>query len=64
MNMSYKTYSTTVGVIFLIIAILHLFRLIFGWNANIGGWEVPMWFSVVFIFVAGYLGYQSFKPKV
>ncbi|MBI5732573.1 hypothetical protein HY967_01265 [Candidatus Jorgensenbacteria bacterium] len=56
-----KTFSGIVGVIFLIIAVLHLFRIILGWEATIAGWEMPMWFSWPAFIVAGFLAYQSFR---
>ena len=56
-----RTYALTTGLIFLIIALLHLARLIFGWEAIIGGWAVPNWVSVVALLVAAYLGYEGLK---
>jgi len=35
-------------------------RLLFGWEAVIGGWQVPFWVSWVGIAVAGSLGYTAF----
>lgn len=59
--MKAKTFTKVSGVIFLIIAILHLLRLVLKWEAAIGGWSVPMWFSIVALFFAGYLGYQGLR---
>jgi hypothetical protein len=56
-----KTYALTAGLIFLVIALLHLARLIFGWEAIIGGWAVPTWVSVIALLVAAYLGYEGLK---
>ena len=44
------------GIIFLVIAALHAVRLALGWEAMIGGWQVPMWLSVVAVVVATALG--------
>jgi hypothetical protein len=60
--MSRNTYLFTSGVIFLLIAVLHLLRLIYGWEAVIGGWVVPEWVSVVALVIAGYLGYEGLRP--
>ena len=62
-----KYYHLVVGSIFSLIAVLHLFRLLYGWEAVIGGWMVPMWLSWVAVLVPGYLGYVAlvayFKNK-
>lgn len=59
--MSQKTFSLLTGVIFLLIFILHLLRIIRGWDAVIGGLVMSMWLSWVAIIIAGYLAYQGFK---
>ncbi len=59
--MKQKTFTLTVGVVFSIIAVLHVLRLLFGWEAVIGGWSTPLWVSWVAITVSGYLGYTAFK---
>lgn len=40
--MNQKIFSTITLVIFSLIALLHALRLVYGWSAVIGGWEVPM----------------------
>ena len=59
--MHQKSFSLAVGVLFLIIAALHGIRLIYGWNAVIGGLEIPFWASWVALIVAGHLSYTGFK---
>ena len=61
--MKQKTFTLTAGVVFSIIAVLHLLRLLFGWEATIGGWNVPLWISCVAIAVSGYLAYTAFKLR-
>lgn len=61
--MHQKTYFTLTGLIFLIIAVLHLFRLAYGWEAQIGGWDVPMWLSVVAFLLSGFLSYSAFRLR-
>ena len=56
-----KTYFLITSVIFLIIAVLHVMRIVLGWPAAIGGWEVPFWLSWVAVILAGYLAYIGFK---
>ncbi|MBI4135153.1 hypothetical protein HY477_00230 [Candidatus Uhrbacteria bacterium] len=59
--MSTRTYFQATGTIFGLIAALHLLRLVFGWEAQIGSIAVPMWVSVIAVILAGYLFYQSFR---
>lgn len=56
-----KTYHAVVGVIFAIIAVLHLLRLLNSWPAQIGTFVVPIWLSVVAVVVAAWLAYESYK---
>ena len=56
-----KTFSRTVGIVFLAIAILHLVRILIGWDAVIAGWLVPLWISWVVVLISGYLVYQGLK---
>jgi hypothetical protein len=39
--------------LFGLIAVLHALRLIYGWEAVIGGWAVPTWFSGLAVVIAG-----------
>ena len=49
-----------VGLIFLVVALLHLVRLAFGLNLVLGSVTVPLWISWFGIMVAGFLSYASF----
>ena len=59
--MKQKTFTMTTGVAFSIIGVLHVLRLLLGWEAMIGGWKVPFWVSGVAIALSGYLAYTAFK---
>ena len=59
--MQQKNYFLTVSTIFSIIFVLHFLRIILGWEATIGDWSIPMWFSWVAVILAGYLAYSGFK---
>ncbi|MBI4133474.1 hypothetical protein HY478_02565 [Candidatus Uhrbacteria bacterium] len=61
--MSRKGYLGLVGVIFILIALLHLLRLVMGWEAVIGGWAVPTWLSVVALILGAYLGFEAFRQS-
>lgn len=47
------SYVSITGSVFALIAVLHLLRLVYGWEASIGGWVVPTWLSVVALLVSG-----------
>ena len=59
--MNQQTFSLTTGVVFLLIALLHVLRLVFEWEGTLQGRSVPMWVSGVGILVAGYLAYEGFR---
>ena len=59
--MSRKAYFAVTGIFFLVIAILHLFRIILGWSPVVEGWPVPMWLSWVALVVAGWLAYEGLR---
>lgn len=62
-RMSRKMYYEVTALIFLIIAVLHAMRLLYGWEASVGGVTVPLWASVAAIVIAGYLSYRGFTWK-
>ena len=55
--MDQKTFIIVAGAIFAVVALLHVLRILMGWPAVIGGWEVPMWVSWIALVVAGGLSY-------
>ena len=59
--MTVRTYAITSSIIFLLVAILHLLRLVEQWNVVIGGWDIPMWASVLGALVAAFLSYAGFR---
>ena len=59
-----KTYFPVTAVIFLAIAVLHALRLVYGWEAVIGGWAVPMWFSWLGVIIALFLSFQGFSLRM
>jgi len=60
--MSQKIFSLVAGLIFLLIAVMHVLRLAFTWEVVLNGWSVPMWVSVVAIVIAAYLAFEGLKP--
>lgn len=59
--MDQKTFSIAAGVIFAVVALLHLVRIYMGWPVMIGDWSVPMWVSWIGLVVAGGLAFFGFK---
>ena len=58
--MSTKAYLKVTGIIFVIVAVLHLLRLIYQWPAQIGAFSMPMWLSCVALLVASVLFVWAF----
>lgn len=59
--MKQKTFIQTSGAIFAVVAVVHLSRLVLGWQVTLGNWQVPMWMSLVGIVVGGYLAYNAYR---
>ena len=58
--MNQKTYVTVTATLFLVVALIHLLRIIFGWFVEIGGLSIPFWVSWLGVLVAGALAYFGF----
>ena len=56
-----KPFTSIAIVIFSLVAILHVLRLIFGWQAVIDGLVIPMWASVVGLIIAGGLAIMLWR---
>jgi hypothetical protein len=59
--MPQKIYLVVSGVTFDLVFLLHVLRIIFGWRAELGEFEVPMWISWVSLAVAGYLALSAYR---
>jgi hypothetical protein len=60
--MNQKTFSIVAGVIFAVVALVHLVRIYMDWPIVIGDWSVPMWLSWIALVVAGGLAYLGLRP--
>ncbi len=58
--MSEHAYSLTVAIVFLLIALGHLVRLVFGVPVVVLGVSIPLWASGVAVLVMGFLAYEGF----
>jgi len=59
--MNRNTYATATAGLFLVVALLHLLRIIFGWQVVVGTLSIPFWVSWLAVLVAGALGYFGMK---
>lgn len=57
---SERTLLVIAGIVFLIVALAHLTRLLFGLNLILGTFRVPLWLSWAGFLLTGYLSYASF----
>ena len=61
--MSTQPYLTISGVIFALVAIVHLVRALSGWDFVIGDWEVPMWGSWLGFLLPGALSVWAYRLR-
>lgn len=57
-----SSFDVLAATIFAVVAVLHLFRIVLGWEVQIGTFVVPVWISWGGLIVAGALaiwGYTS-----
>lgn len=59
--MSKQTYYYAVSGVFLVIGVMHLVRILNGWEAVIAGAVIPMWASWAAVIIAGYLAVRGFQ---
>lgn len=59
--MTHNAYLRTAAIIFLIIFALHMLRIIYGWEAQIGDLRIPLWASWVAVMIAGFLSVYGFR---
>jgi hypothetical protein len=69
-TMNQYAFSLSAGVIFLLIALGHVLRVVFGVSFVVDGISVPMWPSLIAVVITGFLAYEGFHfarkspPKV
>jgi len=55
-----KWYLTVSAIVFTVMAVAHLARIVLMLEANIAGYEVPLWASGAVVVLAGYLATRGF----
>ncbi len=58
--MSEKAFSLAAAIVFLLIALGHLVRIVFGVPFVVLNVSIPIWPSVVAVVIAGFLAYEGF----
>lgn len=61
--MTHSNYMKTSGVIFLAIALVHLWRIMNDVTIKFGTSVVPTWVSWAAVIIAGYLAYNALKKR-
>lgn len=61
--MNKNTFFTTTVILFAVVSSAHLFRVIFGWEVSIGGWQIPLWLSWIAFLLAGFLSWTAFRMR-
>jgi hypothetical protein len=59
-RMSRKSYYLVTAIVFSVVGLIHLLRIILGWEVTIGGWTVPMWLSWLGLIVSAVFAYFGF----
>jgi hypothetical protein len=59
--MSQITFSLVAGLIFLLVAVMHLLRLALRSEVVLNGRSVPMWISWLALVIAGFLAFEGLK---
>lgn len=59
--MSIKSFTLTTGFFFLAAGLLHVVRIIYGWDLVFAGWNMPLWVSGAGAIFCFFLSFQSFK---
>ena len=59
--MNQSTYMKVTGIIFLVIAVLHLYRAIASLPVVIGDFSIPVAASWIGVVIAGFLSYRGLK---
>jgi len=63
MSKEINNYLLTSGIIFLLIALIHLFRIIFQWEVILNGKGISIYVSYIGFIIGAILTYYAFKLK-
>jgi hypothetical protein len=57
--MKKESFILTTGIIFGIVAVIHLLRSVYQSSFMVGNFEIPLWFSWVAVVLLGYLSFVA-----
>ena len=58
-----KPFTMLAVLVFALVAILHLFRLVFGWEVTFNGAVVPTWLSIAGLLIAAGLAIMLWRES-
>jgi hypothetical protein len=58
--MNRRSYFLVTAIVFSVVGLVHLLRIVLGWDAAIAGWSVPMWLSWFALIVSAVFAYCGF----
>jgi len=58
-----KPFTTVAVVVFTLVAVVHLLRILLGWEVTIQGAVVPMWVSYLGLIIAGGLAFLLWRES-
>lgn len=56
-----KTYIKVTKILFAIVGLVHLARILMGWDLIVGGWVIPTWVSIFGVIIPWYLAYSGYQ---
>ena len=59
--MNKQTYYYVVSGVFSLVAVLHLTRVLNGWEGMVAGVIIPVWVSGIAVVVTGYLAVRGYQ---
>ncbi len=54
-------YTTITVILFALLSLMHLLRLVLGWDLSIGGTLIPMWASALGVLIPGGLALMLWR---
>jgi hypothetical protein len=58
-----KPFTTIAIVVFAVICLVHILRIVFGWEAEVNHMVIPIWISGVGALLAALLGFMVWKES-
>lgn len=56
-----KPATKIAALLLALVALVHLLRLIFGWDVVIDGWSFPVWGSLIGLIIPGALAFFMYR---